>query len=550
MSLLANLLDPARTKGPARFISRRLYSWSLAGGVAPDHLLMLPPDPWLGDAGKGRWLTGRMLEDHGQQISLDSAIWSNRSVRSDAHRCALVHGFEWLRDLRALGGDAARRLGRQFMQEWIEQNGDWQEGAWSFEVTARRVAAWLMGYEFFCASADDTFLGSFFDSLNRQFRHLDRVDAEQIHGPDLLRVIRAIFYGGLCIENEGHRLALAGDWLEHWIQNELTSEGMHISRSPAQIIDIAHILIDIRGALVRGGLAAPTLLQAAIDRAMHAIRFFRMPDGRMACFHMGREGDETSIDTLFKVSGIKIRKPLNRLEESGYESLVRERTVIVVDAGNAAAFPYDSCTHASPMAFEMAIGRDRLFVNCGTHPTDTVWADHLRATAAHTSLTLDDRNAVEIRMDGHVGRKPSSVTVMRDMLQGGGLMLTLSHDGYVPLNGIVHTRRLMLAPDGGLLAGEDGLVADAPLIKPVAYALRFHLHPRVQASVIQGGQAALLRLPSGKGWRFSQNSGNISLEPSIYCGSGNVPRKTTQLVITGTTQNACTSIGWNVSEER
>jgi len=548
MSLLADLLDPSRNRGAMRLIARPLYSWSLAGGTIPDRLVMLPPDPWMGDSIRGRGVSARQLDDNGLTIPLDAGVWTDKAIAKDPRRCMVIHGFEWLRDLRALGGDNSRKFGRILMQEWMDTNMRWQEGVWGFTVTAERIAAWLMGYDFFCASGDDAFLEAFYASLIRQVRHLDRVHPEKIHGLDALAVIRAQIYGGLCIENGESRLNQALGWLDHWLVDEIDGEGMHISRSPAKAVTVARYLIDIRGALVRGGLAAPTALQSAIERIMYAIRFFRMPDGKLACFHGSREDETTFLDSLLRVSGVRIRKPLSQLEDAGFESLVRERAGIIVDCGYPAPHPHDHGGHASPMAFEMCVGRDRMIVNCATHPTDDVWTDHLRATAAHSTLTVDDRNAFEIREDGHIGRNATHITTRRDIMHGG-IMLTMSHDGYAPLNGLVHTRRLLLSADGRVLEGEDGLASDAPLVKPAAYTIRFHLHPKVQASLIQDGQAALLRLASGGGWRFSKKAGNLSLESSVYCGAGHAPRKTQQLVLSGVTEGGTTAIGWMFNEE-
>ena len=58
-------------------------------------------------------------------------------------------------------------------------------------------------------------------------------------------------------------------------------------------------------------------------------------------------------------------------------------------------------------------------------------------------------------------------------------------------------------------------------------AFRWHLHPLVQASLMQNGQSALLRTASGNGWRFRIDRGELGLEPSIYCGNG-TPRRSLQ----------------------
>ena len=63
--------------------------------------------------------------------------------------------------------------------------------------------------------------------------------------------------------------------------------------------------------------------------------------------------------------------------------------------------------------------------------------------------------------------------------------------------------------------------------------MRFHLHPSVEASLVEGESAALLRLPSGSLWRLRAAGAEMSLGESIYLGSGEA-RKTQQVVLSGT----------------
>ncbi|HEY8963676.1 MAG TPA: heparinase, partial [Alphaproteobacteria bacterium] len=289
MKLLTDLFDPALSAGPLRSLKRPLYSWALSGGPVPEQLLVLPPDPWAGDSGRGRWVINRVADHHGMHVSLEPQVWGDSKLARHPIQGPVIHSFDYLRDLRALGGDQARRLGRTLMQEWMEENRNWREGVWDFPVTARRVASWLMGYEFFCASADDAFLDSLYASLMRQVRHLDRADPNHMYGIDALYVIRALTFAGLAFEGSEDLLEDTLAWLDHWIQHEIDGQGMHVSRSPATCVAAARALIDIRGALVRGGYASPTTLQAAIDRLMHSIRFFKMPDAKLSCFHGGSE---------------------------------------------------------------------------------------------------------------------------------------------------------------------------------------------------------------------------------------------------------------------
>ena len=197
----------------------------------------------------------------------------------------------------------------------------------------------------------------------------------------------------------------------------------------------------------------------------------------------------------------------------------------------------------------MAYGKERIFVSCGTHPSSADWQDALRATAAHNTVTLDYRNACEIREDGHFSRKPRVVSIVREETKGSCL-LEATHDGYALLNGIEHRRRLYLSDQGHDLRGEDILTSQAGPAKPVNVAIRFHIHPRVMVSLIgEGNEEALLRLPSGIGWRFHQSGGILKLEDSVYLGEDSRPRKTKQLVVYGDMPDTEFKVKWAMQRE-
>src|SRR5690606_18456944 len=141
---------------------------------------------------------------------------------------------------------------------------------------------------------------------------------------------------------------------------------------------------------------------------------------------------------------------------TGYERATMGRSVLMVDTGAPPAYPHDGVAHAAPLAFEFIYGKERIFVACGAHPADDDWRDALRATAAHNALSLDYRNVCEIRADGHFGRRPRNVTVTRDESPEACLIDGV-HDGYVPVNGITHRRRLYLGDQGHDLRGEENL---------------------------------------------------------------------------------------------
>jgi uncharacterized heparinase superfamily protein len=115
----------------------------------------------------------------------------------------------------------------------------------------------------------------------------------------------------------------------------------------------------------------------------------------------------------------------------------------------------------------------------------------------------------------------------------GGVWLTLSHDGWAPRHGLVHERRLFLDAAADELRGEDRLapVSGRPSSAP-PYAVRFHLHPDVKASLARDGRSVLLTGPSERGWWFRNDSADVRLEPSAHFDGG-LARRSTQIVLRG-----------------
>jgi uncharacterized heparinase superfamily protein len=192
----------------------------------------------------------------------------------------------------------------------------------------------------------------------------------------------------------------------------------------------------------------------------------------------------------------------------------------------------------------MSVGRDRMIVNCGAAPAaEGEWRDALRATAAHSTLVLADTNSAELKDEG-LGRRPERVEADRHESEGAQ-WLDASHDGWRRTFGSVHRRRLYLAPTGDDLRGED--VVETPeqgAGRPPGFAVRFHLHPAVAASLQQDGEGALLRLPSGQGWRLRANGARVAVEESIYLG-GAEARRSSQVVLSA--EPGTDTVQWAIS---
>lgn len=525
--------------------SKVVDKWKLAGTV-PERLIMSPADPWKGSAEKARWLIhGGVFMLEGDRLELHNANWHPDGV--DEAWIKYIHGFEWLRDLKTLGGDKGRMAARAMLENWMGQHPHFEEVSWRPDILGLRLSNWLSSFPFFGESASEAFQEQFYISLARQVRQLAKTVTSNLSGISYLHAIKGLTYAGLAMEGREQLLEQALTLLHKEIGRQILSDGGHVSRSPQQLLEAIVILIDIRAALRQGGYPCPEKIVHALDRAVPALRFFRHADRQFALFNGTQEGNEELVKQVL-VQAVSRARTLNSLPHTGYERLACGRGLIIMDTGKAPKWPHDTTSHAAPLVFEMSYGRERVIVNCGSHPTNPEWQDMLRFTAAHTALTIDDRNACEIHKDGSLARKPKKMTLNREEWIGA-VLVDASHDGYVPLNGITHRRRLYYADQGHDLRGEDTLTCTTGLTKPHDISVRFHLHPKVSVSLIKEGQEAILALPSGIGWRFTASGAPLTVEESIYLGEGIRPRKTKQLVISSLMDIDTLQVKWAIQRE-
>ncbi len=207
----------------------------------------------------------------------------------------------------------------------------------------------------------------------------------------------------------------------------------------------------------------------------------------------------------------------------GYARLQAGRSTVIVDASPPPLGEASYNAHASTLAFELTSGRRQLIVNCGSGRSfGEDWRRAGRATPSHSTLAIEGYSSArlgkpsrlsgirhELLTDGPQN-VPTETTTLED-----GIRLECAHDGYQRTHGLTHVRTLDLTFDGRGLAGEDLLTTlsdgdaarfdramDREELKGVAFAIRFHLHPEVEAQLDLGGSAISLTLKRGEVWVF------------------------------------------------
>jgi uncharacterized heparinase superfamily protein len=504
----------------------------------PDAPALAVRDPWPGDPSRGARLIKGELSLLGASRNLPAGAFSSAGGASPLLR-AYTLSFTWLRDLRALGTDAARARARALVSDFMD-TADPDPLANRADVVGARIAAWLGHYDFFAASADDDFRQRLMSRLVTDARNLAAALPAEEHDGRALTALKGLIAASVAMPEHAAYSSRALRFLPQEIERQLLPDGCHIERSPAAHLAALQDLTEIRALLQIGKIEPPEVLPAAIDRMALALRALRHGDGGLALFNGSREDLPSLVDLVLSQAG-RSGRATGQIGDGGFQRLAAGKSVLIVDAGPPPPPGADRFAHAGTLGFEFSAGKERLIVNCGSAPASGAeWRDALRATDAHSTLIIAGVSSSEIRENG-LGRRPAHVTGQRQAA-GGAHWLEASHDGWGKLFGAVHHRRLYLSESGEDLRGEDLIEAE----QPQPFMIRFHLHPNVTASLQQDNEAVLLRLPSGQGWRLRADGTKITIEESVYFGTAEA-RRAEQIVLAGH-QDGPQQVKWAITK--
>ncbi|WP_297730951.1 heparinase II/III family protein [uncultured Maricaulis sp.] len=562
------IIDSARREASSTLHSIGLFSNLRDLGSLPSDIGPFPEDFYACRPDRGAEILAGRFQLAGELLSVDPEndnIWLRPApTRAFARR---LHGFGWLRDVitapspesqdssdqdqadEESGSEAvAATAARALVDSWIRAFGRWNGFAWSHGVLSARLINWMRAGDtlFETDESDRKGRNARLRSLLRQARYLERTIPLAHDGAIRLRCAIALSLVGLCVPNQTGLQKAGFTALEKEVKRQILPDGGHVSRSPRAGTEALIDLIALRDVAEAAGVEFPREIVRAIDRLAPMSRFFRMSDGGLASFHGGGECDHGALRMALSRDETGA-KPFGFAPHSGYHRAEAGGATILLDVGKAPRGTLSTSAHASALAFELCTSGGRLVVNCGWHDDQpSSWREAVRATAAHSTLTLEETSSARLFAPGwkrgllgpRLISAPGPVTARRNE-EDMGVWLEGIHEGYRADYGLSHRRRVFLAADGGDLRGEDALfrpVSDGPpedIDVRFRFAIRFHLHPDVRASLSRDSMSALLVQPDGDGWRFRTDGGPIRLERSVYLAAGAPPQRATQIVIQG-----------------
>ena len=524
---------------------------------------LLPSAARRGDRSKGSDILQGICAWGGVRILHPYPFW--QPARASSDWLDACHGFVWLDDVRAYAATVpdtdkklqAVRFVAERIDDWLLSHRRWSWEAWRSATVAKRLRQWLQHYDWYAPAMSEEqrlvlhrALYAHYRHLCRATRFLPRLEAERL--TSLLMCTTA----ALCFrESRARRQACERRLCQSLEEQVPRGEGFWYGRKACMQQTVMEALLQVKRLYALVQILPPEGVLAALDRMVPALMMLRCGDGALATFNGSREGSASAVARLLAAVQVRARTPLSAAG-AGLERMVAQKALVLVDTscprrsrarhrGSLPSYlpPYLP-PYASTSAFEFSYEKDRIVVSCaieaaeGAHLSAPLFLDAARSSAAHSMLTIAERNVCSLRpFDTRLAR----IRVARAM-QEGQTRLSLSHDGYKSLFGIEVSRELHLSPVGTRLWGWERIHIVNPrraqlfgkrFEKGLPFALRFHLHPKVSVFLLRNGREAVLKPENRHGFRFRvQGAASLSVAESLYGGDGKL-KATKQLLVSG-----------------
>ena len=471
----------------------------------------------------------------------------------------VVHSFGWLADLeccvtREQGGPIAERILTAWLQANAKAPGKPGKGpAWSVGNTGMRLLNWLV-HAPLILSGDKALRSTMLRVMGETARWLDRNVHNAEDGLAEVSGWCAIVAAGLLLPDGRPRRLYGEAGLMKALGELVGDDGGVLSRSPLAQMEAITLLVKLRACYQATRRDVPEAIESMLTALVPPLLALTHGDGSLGSWQGSWGVSAAELSALIEATGVRTR-PLRDVRQWGYQGVVAQKAILQFDVAPPPMPRHARYGCASTLAFELSHNGHRIITNCGGAASGgglvpVRLEQGLRATAAHSTLVLDDANSTAILINGMIGSGVSEVDVDRRMLEGDGngtaTRLEASHNGYAARYGLVHRRILILRDAGTELRGEDLLVPTGRKGKrgKVGFAIRFHLGPGIEVGISADGQGAGLALPDGSYWQFRAGSGDVSVEDSLWVDGQGRPIATQQLVLQGMVSRGGGNFGW------
>lgn len=379
--------------------------------------------------------------------------------------------FEFLESMSTEQGTA-------LIDAWITKESTHQDG-WEPYPLSLRIVSWIA---FFIRTGQEP-TEAVSACLRRQYQALWTKLEYHLGANHLLENALALTLASRYLaDDKGHRRATS--LLSAELKDQYLPDGAHYELSPMYHIILLDRMLTVYHCLSTSFEPAPrrpatanqpkitATLGQSLSEQLGWIMAFATEDGRYAQFNDGTAGIAPSVSAVLqRAAQLKLKPKPVSLSACGYRRWNSGPFDLWIDAAAIGPNDIPGHAHADSLTFELHLNGQPVIVDpaISTYEKNErrAWE---RATPAHNTVTVDERNSSDVWGGFRVGRR--AVTTLERETKNS---LTASHKGYGP----VHRRTFNLIAEGLEITDE---------LDPVETGTaRFHFYQNITPSLTAEG---------------------------------------------------------------
>ena len=442
---------------------------------------------------------------------------------------------------------SSKKNTQKIISEWIRKNFKYNSRSWEFDLTSKRIIAWLSAHNLTIEEGGEDYQYKFNGMVQKQANHLVREINKSKIIDDKMIGCAAIILVGLCYKDERNYLSFGLNLLKKISNLSFDNHGLPNSRNIKQLIFYLKYFILIREWFKEAQVEVPEHINENIYYLGKGYAFL----WQNIEFDILMNGNNISNNSEFNhyLKRFSYNFKNNNKELGGYAILHNKKISIVMDVGPSPSSKFSSNYQSGALSFEISSSGKKLISNCGYYNSkDSRLAELSKSTATHNTLVIDDNSSCRYKKINKNYSVNDSLKILKKniVFEKNYWKINASHDGYQKKYHTIHERDVEFYPEQFKFIGTDKILNKKTDFN-IKFELRFHFEPNVKLMKTQDNKTILIELED-EGWKFTCDNYNINIDNGLYFGKKNSYTQNQNIFISGVTSSQNENIIWQLSK--
>ena len=469
-------------------------------------------------------------------------LWNDQD--SEINSFKKLNNFYWFfrLDLKS-----SKNKTQKIIYDWIKKNSRYNSKSWEFDITSKRIIAWLSCHNLTINESDENYLKMLNEIIQKQTNHLmNEINHSKIIYDKMIGCA-AIILVGLSYKDEKIYLSYGLNLLKKISNLAFDNNGFPKSRNIKQLIFFLKYFILIREWFNEAQIEVPEYVNENIFYLGQGYAFTWQNIKSDILMNGNNISNNAEFDQYLKRFGYNFKS--HKIETGGYVILYNKKVSLVVDVGSPPATKFSSKYQSGALSFEINSNGKKLISNCGNYDGNRIeFVEFSKSTAAHSTLTIDDNSSCHFKRFNKDFFVNDGLKILKKniVFEKNYWKIEASHNGYLKNYNTTHEREIEFYPEKYKFIGKDKIINKKSNFN-IKFDIRFHLEPNVKLMKTQDNKAILIELED-EGWKFVCDNFDINIDNGLFFGIKKSSVQNQNIYISGISNSNDQEIEWQLSK--